>query len=273
MESYVDVPNGRLYARSDGAGRPIVLVHAAIVDHTSWDGVVPGLTAAGYRVIRYDQRGFGASTTQDVEFDERADLLAVLDALDVAAAPLLGNSRGGHIGFDTAIVAPERIAAVISLGSGPGGFDGDGLTPTEEALFVEGGRLESEIPRDADAIAELLVRVWVDGPGQSATRADPAVREAVRAVVLTLYAPGHIAGKRIPLRPPANDRLGELRCPVLAVVGALDMRYLVAGAHRLEEAAPNARAVVWPDVAHMIAMEQPHRLVELVVEFLTPLGL
>ena len=51
------------------------------------------------------------------------------------------------------------------------------------------------------------------------------------------------------------------------------MRYLVAGAHRLEEAAPNARAVVWPDVAHMIAMEQPHRLVELVVEFLTPLGL
>jgi pimeloyl-ACP methyl ester carboxylesterase len=241
------------------------------VDHRSWDAVVPGLVSAGYRVIRYDQRGFGASVTLDVEFDERADLLAVLDSYDVARAPILGNSRGGHIGFDTAITAPERIAAVISLGSGPGGFDGDGLTPTEEVLFVEGGRLESEMPRDAGAIAELLVRIWVDGPGQSPTRVDPAVRETVRATVLTLYAPGHIAGKRIPLSPPANERLGELRCPGLAVLGALDLQYLVAAAHRLEEAAPNARAVVWPDVAHMIGMEQPARLVALVTEFLGPL--
>src|SRR5664280_1404898 len=155
-------------------------------------------------------------------------------------APVLGNSRGGHIGFDTAIAAPERIAAVISLGSGPGGFDGNGLSPTEEALFVEGGRLESEMPRDAGAIADLLLRVWVDGPGQPSTRVDPAVRESVRSVVLSLYAPGHIAGKRIPLIPPANDRLGELRCPVLAVVGAMDLQYLVAAAHRLEDAAPNA---------------------------------
>jgi pimeloyl-ACP methyl ester carboxylesterase len=71
--------------------------------------------------------------------------------------------------------------------------------------------------------------------------------------------------------PPANDRLDDLRCPVLAVAGALDLSHMVKAAHRLEAAAPNARAVVWPDVAHMIGMEQPDRLIALIGEFLEPL--
>ena len=271
MERIVEVPGGRLNARMDGEGRPIVLAHAAIANLHSWDRVVPGLVAAGFGVIRYDQRGFGESTTDDVEFDERADLLAVMDAFGVTKAAVLGNSRGGHIGFDTAIVEPDRIVAVIALGSGPGGFDA-GLTPVERALFAEGEALESAATKDAAALADLLVRVWVDGPGQPATRVDPAIRDLIHAECLRLYAPGHVSGKRIPIDPPANDRLGELRCPVLAIAGGLDLAHMAKAAERLAEAAPNARAVVWPDVAHMIGMEQPDRLVDLVIEFLSPEG-
>jgi 3-oxoadipate enol-lactonase len=270
VERFVDVPGGRLFAVGEGVGPPLILIHAAIVDHTSWDPMTPRLISAGFRVIRYDLRGFGASTTDDVEYSDRADLRAVLDAFGVRRAAIVGNSKGGHIGLDMAIESPDRVVAVVPVGAGPGGFEG-GATPLERTLFDEGEQVESADPRNPDAIADLLVRVWVDGPGQPATRVPSEIRETVRKLARPLYEPGHVAGRGIPLIPPANDRLGDLRCPVLAVAGALDLSLFAEALKRLETAAPNARTAMWPDVAHMIGMEQPERLAALVIDFLAPL--
>ena len=270
MERFVEVPGGRLVAKSDGAGPPVVLMHAAIVDQRAWDAMVPGLVAAGFRVVRYDYRAFGASTTDDVEFSNRADLLAVLDAFGITRAALVGNSRGGQIAIDTAIEFPERVVAIVGVGAGLGGFEGK-PTAEELAIFAEGEHLESAAEPVIEAIVDLDVRVWVDGPGQPSDRVAAAIREAVRTMDRPLYAPGRVKGRPIVLDPPANDRLGELRCPVLAVAGTLDVSDVIQAAQRLESAAPNARAVVWPDVAHMIGMEAPDRLNALIVDFLAPL--
>jgi pimeloyl-ACP methyl ester carboxylesterase len=86
-----------------------------------------------------------------------------------------------------------------------------------------------------------------------------------------LNEPGRARGQRIGLDPPANDRLSELRCPVLAIAGALDFSEVAATAERLASAAPDARAEIWPDVAHMVGMEQPDRLAATIVAFLSPL--
>ena len=55
------------------------------------------------------------------------------------------------------------------------------------------------------------------------------------------------------------------------VAGSLDLSHMTHSAHRVEAAAPNARAIIWDDVAHMIGMEQPERLANAIVEFLAPL--
>ena len=270
MERFIDVPGGRLFAASDGKGPPIVLIHAAIADHRSWDAMTPGLVAAGFRAVRYDYRSFGASTTQDVEYSNRADLMAVLDEFGISRAALVGNSLGGQLAIDAAIEFPERVVAVVGVGSGLGGYVGE-LTPQEEALLDEGERLESSENLDVEAIVDLEVRLWVDGPGQPSNRVDAAIREAVREMDRPLYAPGRVRGRRIALEANANERLDDLRCPVLAVAGGLDISDVVETARHLEAAAPNARAVVWPDVAHMIGMEAPDRLNALIVDFLGPL--
>lgn len=270
MERFVEVPGGRLYVKAEGDGPPIVLLHSAIVDQRSWDGVVPDLVAAGYRVIRYDLRGFGRSVAMDVEFSERDDVRAVMDACGVRRAALVGNSRGGHIAFDVAIETPQLVLGIVTFGSGPGGFEGD-MSAEEHALDAEWEGLRATPEPDPDALAELDLRVWVDGPGQPATRVPAAIREAVREAARPLYIPGHVAGRSVRLQPEANERLGELRCPVLAVAGALDLVGMVQAARRIEAGAPNARAVIWPDVAHMVAMEQPARSAALVSEFLAPL--
>lgn len=270
-ERWIDVPGGRLFSVSDGEGRPIVLLHAGIADLRAWDPMIDGLVAAGLQAIRFDTRAFGRSTTEDVAFSNRADLIAVLDAWGVGRAALVGNSRGGQIAFDTAIEFPERVVAVLGVGSGIGGFEGV-ATPEEEALFAEGDRLEGADPRDPDAIAEFDVRLWVDGPGQSPTRVPAAIREAVRMMDRPLYLADRIDGQPIALEPPAAARLVDLRCPVLAIAGALDVSDVAQMARHLEAEAPNARAVVLPDVAHMIGMEAPDTLTSLIADFLRPLG-
>jgi pimeloyl-ACP methyl ester carboxylesterase len=270
-ERWVEVPGGRLFSVADGAGRPIVLLHAGIADLRTWDPVIDGLVVAGFRAIRYDARAYGRSTTEDVLFSNRADVLAVFDAWDVGRAALVGNSRGGQIAFDTAIEFPDRVVAVVGVGAGLGGFEGD-PTPAESAVFEEGDRLEAAEPRDVEALLDLEVRLWVDGPGQPTDRVRAEIREAVRTMDRPLLAPGRIAGRPIALEPTAVARLADLRCPVLAVAGTLDVTEVAQAARHLEAHAPNARAVILPDVAHMIGMEAPDPLDALIEDFLRPLG-
>lgn len=270
-ERWIDVPGGHLYSVADGDGLPIVLIHAGIADLRAWDPMIEGLVAAGLRAIRYDVRAYGRSTTEDVPFSNRADVLAVLDAWGVGRAPLVGNSRGGQISFDTAIEFPDRVVAVVGVGAGLGGYEGT-PKPEEIAIFEEGDRLESADPPDADAIADFDVRLWVDGPGQSPERVAPAIREAVRTMDRALHVAGRIEGQPIVLEPRAFERIADLRCPVLAVAGTLDVSEVAVMARHLEANAPNARAVILPDVAHMIGMEVPDVLTALIADFLRPLG-
>ena len=267
----VEVPGGRLFVVDEGTGPPIILLHAGIADQRSWDALAPLLIVAGYRTVRYDARGFGGSTTEDVEFSERADLIAVMDALGIDRAVLVGNSRGGMLAFDTAIESPEHVVAVIGVGTGLGGFDGDS-TPEEVALFEDYRRVDEADPFDAEALTAFEVHIWADGPGQAAGRAAPAIRELVYAMNLPLNLPDHVAGREIALDPPASERLAELRCPVLVVAGTLDFSAVVQVARHVEAEAPNARALVWDDVAHMIGMEVPDRLSQAILEFVRPFG-
>ena len=268
--SDVEVPGARLFVVDEGAGAPVILLHAGVADLRSWDGLVPLLTAAGYRVVRYDARGFGRSTTDDVEFSHRADLLAVMDRLGIRRAALVGNSRGGMLAFDAAIESPERVVAVVGVGAGVGGFEGDS-TAEELALYDEYERVDKADPFDVAALTAFEVHIWADGPLQPAGRVAPAISDLLYEMNLPLNLADHVRGREIALDPPANDRLRELVCPVLAVAGSFDFTDAVQVVRHLEVTAPNARSLVWDDVAHMIGMEVPDRLAAAITEFLAQL--
>jgi pimeloyl-ACP methyl ester carboxylesterase len=266
----VAVPGGSLHVVEDGAGPPILLLHAGVADLRAWDAMVAPLVAAGYRVIRYDARGYGRSTTEDVAFSPRDDLRAVMDARGAKRAALVGNSRGGALAFDTAIESPERVVAIVGVAAGVGGFDG-GETPDEEAIFEAYEAVDKAEPFDAVALTDFETAVWGDGPGQPGGRLRADARALLTEMNGPLNDPARMKGREIKLDPVANERLAELRCPVLAIGGALDFSDVTATARHLEADAPDARAVIWDDVAHMIGMEQPDRLAAAIVSFLEPL--
>jgi 3-oxoadipate enol-lactonase len=268
-ERRVDVPGGRLAVLDFGEGPPILLLHAGIVDSWAWEPLTPFLLDAGYRVVAFDRRGIGGSATEDVAFSNRADVIAVMDALGIERAALVGHSIGSMIALDTAVESPERVVAMVAIGAGLAGYDVE-PTPEEAALFDEMERLEDA--GDPDAVADFDVRVWVDGPGQPPDRVPEdirgLVREMARDIARSQSDPDHHFGRPIPLGPPAAMQLERLTMPVLAIAGELDVSDVAAVARHLEEQVPTARALIMPGVAHMINLEAPEELAARIIDFL-----
>jgi pimeloyl-ACP methyl ester carboxylesterase len=269
---WIDLPGARLAAQDEGEGPPVLLVHSAVVNRRSWNGVAPALVAAGYRVIRYDMRGFGESSTDDVEYQPHADVVAVLDHIGVERAALGGNSMGGAFALDAVLETPGRFVAYAWIGAGIGGFDRDVL-PSEDVVFQ--AESDAEDAGDWDLAAELDTRIWFDGwmNGEiaPATRTDPAARASMKAMDRELLEPGRVYGSFKRPDPPAIERLEEIAIPTLVVIGEMDTSGTRASAEVMAERVRGARIQRLPNVAHIIGMEEPEKLASLIVEHLAPL--
>lgn len=261
--AFVDVVGGRLYYEVEGEGHPLLLIHGGLGDLRMWDEQLPAF-AERYRVVRYDTRGFGRSETEDVEFTERGDAAAVLQHLGAASAYVVGQSRGGTIALDLALDEPRRVDALVSVAGGIGGYELP--ESVERPPWDEMERLWNA--KDFTALAELETQVWVDGWGQSPDRIDPELRRKVFDWIRTSYAVERTEGRPQPLSPPAAQRLDEVRVPLLVLVGLADEPGGNLALADLASSVRGARSLEFPNVAHMIQLEDPARFNRLVLEFL-----
>lgn len=256
---YLTVTGAELHFEVSGSGPAVVLVHAGIADLRMWDDQVPAL-AADHTVVRYDLRGFGRTRTEPGPYSNRQDLADLLDHLGVDRAVVVGCSMGGMIALDFVLERPERAAALVWVCSGIGGVEppDEIFDPREIALFEESQAAEES--GDWERAAALDVRIWVDGPLQPEGRAPEEVRSRVHAMSLANYTTASSEGLE-PQRfdPPAGGRLGDLRMPVLAVLGELDAAETAYSAEVLAERAPDVRLLRYPDAAHLPSMEHPER--------------
>ncbi|MGZ5300141.1 MAG: alpha/beta fold hydrolase, partial [Actinomycetota bacterium] len=119
-----DLPDGSLYYEVAGEGPVVTLIHPGLWDSRTWDPLVPVLLDAAFRVVRYDVRGYGRSSRLTEEpYSHVRDLAALLDFLDVPLTILVGCSMGGAIAIDFTLEHPDRVAALVPVASGLGGFE------------------------------------------------------------------------------------------------------------------------------------------------------
>jgi 3-oxoadipate enol-lactonase len=266
---FADVGSKQLWYEEAGSGPALVLIHEAVADSTMWDEHV-GELARDYRVLRYDQPGFGRSPLPPGPFSYWRDLAALLDGLDVERASVAGVSNGGRIALELALVQPERVEALVLVAPGLPGWDWSEemqrVDEQEEAL-VEAG--------DVEALAELAVRTWFDGPQRSPEDVDGARRERAKemnrlayAIQVPAYAAEEQPGPVEQLDPPIRERLGEVRAPTLVVVPELDLPDILGICDLLAAEIPAARKVVMRGVAHFAPFERPEEFTRLLVDFL-----
>ncbi|MFE7526121.1 alpha/beta fold hydrolase [Kitasatospora sp. NPDC057542] len=255
----VSVEGGRLSyeVAQGGSGPTLVLLHGGMLDRHSWDEQFARLAARGHHVVRYDARGHGHSSTVTGDYAHQDDLRALLAHLAVPRAVLVGLSLGARTALDAALAHPEYVAALVLTAPGVSGrpFTDPFVTHHAEqqiAALGTGGAAGVEL------FVEHFLRMWVDGPHRSPTEVDGALRERLRACA-TANVLRHAAGlgAGLPREVGAADRLGEVAVPTLVLTGDLDGSDILANAHAVAAAAPNARHRVLPGAAHMIPLECP----------------
>ena len=262
---FVPVGNARLYYEMAGQGIPLVMIHAGVADSRQWNNEFP-VFARSHRVLRHDMRGYGKSEPVDGEFSHMDDLLAILDTLEFQErAVIMGCSMGGGIAMDFALTHPSRVRALIMVGSAPSGLK---LDVPSSAKFAE---VEKAFEAgDLDLVSELETQIWFDGTGRTPEQVNQSMRKL-------LYEMNHQAlthevkelGKRLPnTETPAFDRLGDLKIPVLIIIGEHDTPYILAAADYMVERIPSAQKVVIQDAAHLPNMDHPEEFQVHVTKFL-----
>jgi 3-oxoadipate enol-lactonase len=256
-----EVNGARIAYDVAGSGPPVLLLHAGIGDRRMWDAQVPAF-AEHFTVIRYDARGFGETRKPDAPFSPYQDAIALLDHLGFPRAHFVGVSMGSQTAIEAAIVAPERVSALVAVAARTG-------TPVSPALRAGWDRVnELYEAGDIPGAVEYELRMWVDGPDRSVDAVDPEMRERVREMNAALFVRDDEAGEEIPLDPPAAERLAEISAPTLIVYGDKDVIDVRQAAGPLAAAIPDARLAVIPDAAHLPQMERPELFNEIVLGFL-----
>ena len=264
----LEVNGAQLYYEVAGSGPAVALIHAGIADCRMWDAQFAAF-AEHFRVVRYDQRGFGRSSMPIGPYALRDDLRGLLQTLGIERATLIGTSMGGGVALDCALDYPDVAEALVLVGSGLGG------SPPSDYLREQWQAIGEALERDGfDAANELELRLWVDGQGRTPEQVDPAMREKVREMnraVLSREAENDELGQPQRLDPPAIGRLGEIAVPTLVIVGDRDEPFL-APSRYISGKIAGARLEVIKDAAHSSNLDQPDAFNRVLLGFLDSLG-
>lgn len=247
-----------------GEGQPLVLVHGGLGDRRMWDDQMDAF-ARHYRVIRYDQQGYGATPLSAGPVAYHEDLYHLLQALGISCAHVLGLSYGAQVVTDFVLTYPQMVSSFISVSSVIGGISEDTLRRIDEAdQAAEAG--------DLDRAVELELQIWIDGVGRKPDEVDPAVREKVRAMNRAVWDHASADVQIVKLDPPAQSRLAGIQAPTLIVVGELDVPEAQATGDLLQHKIAGARQVMIPRAAHHPQMEQPAIFNGAILEFLAAIS-
>jgi 3-oxoadipate enol-lactonase len=246
--------------REAGDRDVVVFLHGLGGSRTAWEPQLEAL-AGRWRCVAWDLPGYGASPPVDgpLTFSALADAVAaLLDALHVARAPLVGLSLGGMVALHTALGHPDRVSGMALLDTSPA-FGGDGTDPDEwraaRLAPLEAGRTPADMAID--------VLTAVGGPALAGRSLDTAV-----AAMSRIPADGLRAAIDCLPTHDVRDRLGEIGVPTLVAVGELDEETPPAYSRMLADGIPGASLEIIAGAGHLSNLEQPDAVNRLLSEFL-----
>ena len=242
------------YGEAGEGGRPFVLVHGFSGSHDDFADVLAPL-ARRRRTLAPDQRGHGGTSNpgRGYSLDQlRVDLASFLDAVGVDQCDLLGHSMGGMVALRLALAEPRRIASLVLMDT-----TARGVSPlSPRTMRLVGKVLRRTPPR----MLWHLVRA-------NRRRLPPPMRRAEQAMGPERYwerlrvklealdpAVHDVLLRELVEQVPVTDRLAEIRCPTLVVVGEQD-EGLRAPSDELAAGIPDAKLVVVPDAHHSPQIE------------------
>lgn len=260
----VRVEGTRIRYIETGHGIPVVLLHGLGASMYAWRKNLAPIAAAGFRVIAFDNRGFGYSDEPATGYDNESYVrltVTLLDSLRIPDAVLVGHSMGGAIAAQVAIEHPERVRGLVLIGSaGLGAREPLALRIARWPLV--GGAMVAL--RGRGLTASLL----------KATYADP--KKVTEADVDQYYAPtvqsgyGRALGRVLQQFrfDGLQGRLEHVAAPTLVLWGEEDRLVPLALGRMIAIGIPRAAFLSIPHAGHSVQEEAPDEVNRLIIKFL-----
>ncbi|MEM9033273.1 MAG: alpha/beta fold hydrolase [Actinomycetota bacterium] len=253
----------------DPAAEAVLLVHGLGAQMTLWDpSFIAAIVDRGYQVVRFDNRDVGLSSKteepppdllplvmaalggQEPKVDHYTlsdmadDAIAVLDALGIDRAHVVGASMGGMISQTIAIDHPERVASLTSIMS----TTGDATVGQAQGDTLM--QLMAPVPDDRDSAIERSVQIGrhISGPHFDEVRA----RELAAFHYDRCFHPIGVAHQMVAVIASGNrtDALRQIDVPTVVIHGVLDPLVTLSGGEATAAAVPGAELVTFDDMAH-----------------------
>jgi 3-oxoadipate enol-lactonase len=244
--------------RFDGDdGLPLLVLSNGLgLDLTMWDPQIPALSDE-YRVLRYDTRGHGASSTPSTPFGIEhmgRDVLNLLDHLSVDRVHFCGFSMGGMIGIWLGIHAPERLNKLVlshtAARIGP------------QSMWNE--RIDSVKANGMQAISDAAIRRWFTS---GFVVSQPGVVGALKAAMERNSAEGYVQCCAAIRDADFRDQVARIRTPTLVISGKQDVATTPADGRFLAQHIAGSRAAEI-DSAHLSNIEQSRQFTAALCAFL-----
>ena len=250
----------RLYVEEIGTGTPVVFVHEYAGDYRSFEPQLRYLCRQ-YRCVSYSQRGYppsdvprdSARYSQDIARD---DVIAVMDALAIDKAHVVGHSMGAYTALHVGIEYPQRCRSVTAAGCGWGSSADPAHRDAMRALAAETGRMFAE-----EGIAAAAAK-YADAPMRQVFKHKDQRGWTEFARMLAEHsAEGHAHTMlNLQLKRPTlwdmEPQLKKFSLPLLVIVGDEDDLCL-DGSLLLKRTVPTAALMVVPRAGHTINSEEP----------------
>ncbi|TJZ54528.1 4-carboxymuconolactone decarboxylase [Streptomyces piniterrae] len=248
-----------LQHRIDGPDDAPVLVLGASLGTTwhMWDRQIPELTRH-WRVIRFDLPGHGGSPAHPASsIAELADrLVTTLDGLGVERFGYAGCNIGGAIGTQLALTRPHRVTSLALVSSSPRYGTADAWRQRGVVIRTNG----------LDPIARTAPEHWFTG---GFAGAQPAIVEWAVQMVRTTDPGCYIAACEALASYDVRSSLGRVGVPTLVVVGSEDQVTPTTDARTLVAGIPDASLALVPGTSHLVPVEQPAAVTELLIRHFT----
>jgi len=250
-----------------GQGDPVVLIHGLGASLYTWQALLPRL-AASHDTIALDLPGFGASEQPpDLSFDDLVEVIpALLDALGLERAGLVGNSLGGAVAAAVAARWPDRVPVLVPIDAA--GFqEGSGDTPLVFRLAAaDPTGLLARLPLRRPLTRLALRQVFHDD--------SRVTEERVEEYLAPMLRPGALAAMQSLLsEPPENlarlrEALPRIRAATLVVWGREDVWIPVTHGERFRAAIAGSRLEILEGCGHSPQEECPEALLAVLEPFL-----
>ena len=239
----------------DGDGDPLVFLHGWPDSWFTWSRVLP-LLPQHFRAIAIDQRGYGDSDRPARGYaipDFGDDVVALIDALDIDSATIVGHSFGSFVARRVAIASPERVARLVLIGSGFGGTN---------PIILDLQKALRDLP---DPVPPEFVREF-----QASTAYRPLPKEFFEQIIVeSLKLPSRLWREIIDGLVEYDDaeELRTIAAPTLLLWGDKDALFPRAHQDHFLTAIPGAKLTVYKETGHCPNWEEPERVAADVAAF------